>query len=215
MKYTHIIWDFNGTILDDVLIGIDSVNVMLKKRSLPIIEDKEHYRELFCFPIIEYYRRCGFDFSVDDYETVLAPEWVDEYNRREHTAPLCYGIKEALESFKEAGAVQSIVSASSSDMLRTQIERLGIGAYFDGIIGCDNIFAYGKKEALCSYTSGMLKEQILMVGDTAHDYEAAKAADIDCALLLTGHANEKELRKTPCKLYRDALTLARDIIEVD
>ena len=47
MKYTDIIWDFNGTILDDVEAGIKSVNKMLSDRSLPTIKDKEHYRRVF------------------------------------------------------------------------------------------------------------------------------------------------------------------------
>ncbi len=208
MKYTHIIWDFNGTILDDIQIGIDSVNVMLKKRDLPIIESVDKYRELFGFPIIEYYKRCGFDFSLDDYESVLAPEWVAEYKSREHTARLCNGIIYALSAFKKAGISQSIVSASASDMLREQIERLCISEYFDSIIGCDNIFAYGKQQALCDYVSGMPSQRILMVGDSTHDYDVAKAAGIDCALLLCGHMNYRTLSACGCDIYEDASYLA-------
>ncbi len=213
MKYTHIIWDFNGTILDDVKIGIDSVNVMLAKRDLPIIENEDKYREIFGFPIIDYYRRCGFDFSVDDYESVLAPEWVEEYNIRESTAPLCNGVKYALDKLKAAGITQSIVSASSSDMLKNQIERLNISDYFSDIIGCDNIYAYGKEAAMCSYVSRLCGESMLMVGDTTHDYEAAKAAGIDCVLLCCGHMSEKTLKETGCPVYTDAAALADDLLK--
>ena len=214
MKYTHIIWDFNGTILDDVQIGIDSVNVMLEKRSLPTIESTDKYKELFGFPIIDYYRRCGFDFERDDYESTLAPEWVAEYNNREDKAVLCKGIKYALDKFKQAGVSQSIVSASSSDILRRQIERLGISEYFECVIGCDNIYAYGKEDALCRYVSSLSSEHLpLMVGDTTHDSEVAKAAGIDCVLLLCGHMNEETLKLTGCALYSDAEELAKDLIE--
>ncbi len=212
-KYTHIIWDFNGTILDDVGIGIESVNVMLTKRGLPTIDSVERYRELFGFPIIDYYRRCGFDFEHDDYESVLAPEWVALYNRREHTAPLCVGIKHALQACKAVGIRQSIVSASASDMLKKQIARLGIVEYFDDIIGCDNIFAYGKEQALYDYVMSLSEESVLMVGDTTHDYEVAKAAGIDCVLLLCGHMNEKALKTTGCRLYSDARALVLDLID--
>ena len=78
MKYTDIIWDFNGTILDDVDAGIVSVNKLLSDRGLPTIESKEEYRKVFRFPIIEYYRALGFDFEREPYE-VLAPLWVSEY----------------------------------------------------------------------------------------------------------------------------------------
>ena len=79
LKYTHIFWDFNGTILSDMQAGMDSVNKMLADRDLPVIPDIESYRRIFDFPIIEYYRGLGFDFDREPYE-VLAPIWVELYN---------------------------------------------------------------------------------------------------------------------------------------
>ena len=76
MKYTHIIWDFNGTVLDDVEAGIRSVNDMLAARGLPVITSVAQYRELFSFPVIDYYRRLGLDVEKEDYYTILAPLWV-------------------------------------------------------------------------------------------------------------------------------------------
>ena len=35
MKYTAVIWDFNGTIADDIDLGIGAVNKMLAERGLP------------------------------------------------------------------------------------------------------------------------------------------------------------------------------------
>ena len=67
MKYTHIVWDFNGTLLDDIMAGIDAVNDMLSRRGIATIQSVEDYRELFCFPIIEYYAKLGFDFEKEDY----------------------------------------------------------------------------------------------------------------------------------------------------
>ena len=76
MKYTHIIWDFNGTILSDMQICIDSVNEMLSRRELETIPDIEAYRRIFDFPVIDYYRRLGFDFSKEPYEE-LAKTWIN------------------------------------------------------------------------------------------------------------------------------------------
>ena len=39
--YTHVVWDFNGTILNDVRHGIDCVNTMLEKRGLPVLPDED------------------------------------------------------------------------------------------------------------------------------------------------------------------------------
>ena len=62
-KYTHLMWDFNGTIFDDAQAGIDAVNKMLSERGLPIIESREKYKEIFDFPIEDYYKGLGFDFD--------------------------------------------------------------------------------------------------------------------------------------------------------
>ena len=65
--HTHLIWDFNGTILQDMDLGIRCTNTMLAERGLPVIPSVEAYREIFGFPIDEYYRRLGFDFEKEDY----------------------------------------------------------------------------------------------------------------------------------------------------
>ena len=75
-----VIWDFNGTLLDDVQAGIDSVNTLLVEREIPTVESVEKYREVFRFPIIDYYRALGFDFDAEPYE-IIAHEWVENYRR--------------------------------------------------------------------------------------------------------------------------------------
>ena len=82
MNYNYVIWDFNGTIFDDVQIGIDSLNILLKRRNLPLVQSKEAYKSWFIFPIIEGYKKIGFDFDTESYDDV-AVEWVKEYIRRE------------------------------------------------------------------------------------------------------------------------------------
>ena len=53
-NYDYVIWDFNGTLLDDVQTGIRSVNKLLLDRGLKQIDGVEHYRRIFRFPIIDY-----------------------------------------------------------------------------------------------------------------------------------------------------------------
>ena len=60
MKYKHIIWDWNGTLLDDTWLCVEGINNSLKKRSLQTIT-KEIYRKVFSFPVEDYYKRLGFD----------------------------------------------------------------------------------------------------------------------------------------------------------
>ena len=72
MDYTHVIWDFNGTVLSDMQVGIDSVNAMLAERGLPTLTGLDAYRETFDFPVEDYYRRLGFDFEKEDYKKAVS-----------------------------------------------------------------------------------------------------------------------------------------------
>ena len=154
MKYTHIIWDFNGTLLDDVDACIRAVNKLLRERSLKTLDTKEEYRRIFKFPIRDYYRDVGFDFEKEPYE-VLAPLWMELYYEYTKELTLCAGAREALEYFKEAGLRQIILSASERGLLLRQLDQLGIADYYkffpNNLIGFlksvsfPHIFPYNQK----------------------------------------------------------------------
>ena len=59
-----IIWDWNGTLLNDAELALFSINVMLKKRLLPTLSLPE-YKQVFNFPVKDYYLRIGFDFEKE------------------------------------------------------------------------------------------------------------------------------------------------------
>ena len=73
----HIIWDWNGTLLQDAELGRSIMNGMLARRQLPLLT-RERYREILTFPIIEYYRMAGIDLARESFDT-LAVEYVAAY----------------------------------------------------------------------------------------------------------------------------------------
>ena len=109
MKYTAVIWDFNGTIADDIDLGIGAVNKMLAERGLPILSTREEYRAKLRFPIKDYYADLGFDFSKEPYEK-LAHEWIALYNAGEKDVRACAGAPEAIRRISESGLEQIILS---------------------------------------------------------------------------------------------------------
>ena len=175
LNHTHLIWDFNGTILQDVDLGIRCTNTMLSARNLAVIPSVEAYREVFGFPIDEYYRRMGFDFEKEDYDTVLAPEWVAMYMEGEPTCPMMEGAAEAIAAVKALGIPQVLLSATEIDMLTGQLERLGIRGEFREVIGLDNIHARSKKAQALAWKERNPDARPLFVGDTLHDADVAAA----------------------------------------
>lgn len=196
MKYTHIIWDFNGTIFADMDAGIISVNKMLEERGLPIIQSIEHYREIFDFPIIDYYKGLGFDFEKESYEDVLAPMWVELYNINACNSKLVDGVKETIEKIGEMGRVQSVISACEKGMLDRYLKKLGVYGYFEEILGLDNIHAGSKTHIARTWKENHPDAKILFIGDTTHDAQTAAVMGGDCVLFCGGHQSREKLLAT-------------------
>ena len=74
-----IFWDWNGTLLDDVDFTHGCLNWMLETHGYPQRYDLAEYREIFGFPIEEYYLRAGFDFARHPYPE-LAARFMEHYN---------------------------------------------------------------------------------------------------------------------------------------
>ena len=200
MKYTHAVWDFNGTVLDDVDAGILAVNRLLEVRGLPVLTGREAYHRVFHFPIRSYYEDLGFDFSVESYETV-APQWVALYLEYAASSPLCVGVRETLELFRGRGLCQTLLSATERDMLVRQVTDLGIGGYFDGLWGRDDIHAHSKVALAEAWRAAHPDARVFVIGDTEHDKEAADAMGADCYLIAGGHQSKETLCRTGAPVF--------------
>lgn len=208
MAYRHIIWDWNGTLVDDVWLCVDVVNAMLKDHALSPI-NADNYREFFEFPVVRYYERLGFDLSDDAFHR-LSVVFTELYHARREECALHIRTREVLQGLKDAGISQSILSAYKQDLLESIVEKFGIGHYFDHLAGQDNIYAMGKIErgrALIEKI-GIPRSEVVMVGDTAHDHEVAEAMGVDCLLVEHGHHTPERLKllgRPTCKSLEDVV----------
>jgi len=191
-----IIWDWNGTLLDDAEICLASINKMLENRSLPTISLKR-YRDVFTFPVIEYYNELGFDFSLEVWETV-AVEFIDLYMNELQNCALTSFAKDTLEAFKQKGYKQAIISAMQHDNLLKSVSDLGIFNYFEHIGGIGDHYAVSKIDNAIQYleSSGVNPENLTIIGDTIHDSEVAAKLGCKCILVATGHQSYQRLKQT-------------------
>ena len=191
-KYDYVIWDFNGTLLDDVMTGIDAVNTLLIERELAPIESVERYRSVFRFPVIEYYKDIGFDFSKESYEE-LAPKWVALYLENVKSAGLYPDVVESLERLRQEGVGLSVLSASELGMLEDLLKKHGIYGYFEEVMGLDNIHAGSKLALAQDWRARHVGARALFIGDTDHDVDTAKELGADCVLVCRGHQGREFL----------------------
>ena len=177
----YICWDWNGTLLDDVSLCVAVMDGMLQRRGLPSLGGEARYREIFTFPVQEYYRAAGFDFGREPFEK-LALEYIEEYDRRALDCPLHAGAAEVLEALEAQGLRQLIVSASKQKALEEQVGHAGVRGFFEALLGLEDSFARSKSGLALQYFSAHAVDarRVLFIGDTLHDWEVAQEAGCPC-----------------------------------
>ena len=196
MRTEYLVWDWNGTLLDDVPACIRVMDGMLERRGLPP-RSPERYRELFTFPVSEYYLAAGLDFSQEPFED-LAGEYIAEYNRLARSCPLFPGTEEVLAQMEALGVSQVIASASQQETLREQVEQRGIEGRFQALLGIGDIYGGGKEGVARRYFQEREApaDSILFAGDTVHDFEVARDLGCACVLIAAGHQSREKLEAT-------------------
>lgn len=202
MKYTHIIWDWNGTLLDDIGASLASVNDMLSERGKPPIS-VDFYKECICTPIKGFYEKT-FDMDKEDY-SIIIKQYNEGYLYHLKDCGLTDGAVEALKYFRQSGAKQIIVSSSNNEQLLFNVEKYGVKEYFDAILGAGDYLAGSKIERALNYLekSGAQKGRVLVVGDLIHDAEMASELSADCFLLTSGHEHPSRLQAAEVPLIND------------
>jgi phosphoglycolate phosphatase len=212
--YRTILWDWNGTLLDDGAYGLEVINGMLRDRGLRQPDADEH-RRLFDFPVRSYYERLGFDFAAEPFEQV-SEGFVRRFLANVLSCPLHTGARQVLEVARSKGIGQSILSASHEEHLRMLIEHHGLGGYFDELLAIRSIHAPGKTERGLAWlaTQPHAAETILLIGDTVHDAEVAEAMGIDCWLVECGHHAPERVRATGRPCFADLQQVRERLMEV-
>ena len=195
-QYKHIIWDWNGTLLDDGWLFVDVMNTILKRRKMNTIT-LEKYREIFGFPVKNYYIKLGFDLEKEPFEE-SGMEFIRGYESRRYEAQLYPQVIPLLSELQTRGISHSILSAQHQTLLDDLTQYYNIRDHFIQVIGLDNHYAHSKVENGIRWINRLKlnAQEVLLIGDTDHDFEVAEAIGVDCVLLSHGHHSPDRLQKT-------------------
>ena len=209
-NYKTIIWDFNGTIIDDVGAALSAVNDMLIKRSQPVI-DLEKYQSAVDTPIWRFYETVFLEGTITPKEAVK--EFDEGYEKHLQPNPLMYGIVHLLEYFRSLGITQAIVSASHVDKVKNRLKELGIIEYFDAVLGRSDYMAEDKTYLAKDYfdTNNLKSSETVVIGDCVNDFDVAESLGCDCILNTKGHQGRRELSVTTAEII-DSLYELKNLI---
>jgi phosphoglycolate phosphatase len=195
-----IIWDWNGTLLNDAGLAVDTMNEMLARRNLPELSI-EQYKQVFSFPVRDYYQKIGFDFEQEPFE-IPALEFIDRYNELVNDCLLHADSVTLLNHYKAKGYRQFILSAMKQDTLDQCLSNFRINHFFEHVSGLGDHYATSKTENGHRLLAGLNLDpaQMLLVGDTVHDFEVAKELGCQCVLVANGHQSKPILQETGARV---------------
>ncbi|MGN0173875.1 MAG: HAD family hydrolase [Acutalibacteraceae bacterium] len=202
MKYTHILWDWNGTLLDDVMISIDCVNVLLKKMNKAETNLDEYY-QMMDIPLYKYYENLFKSRNCELKYELCTENFQNNYQNFIGDAHLMSGAIEMLEFFKNNGAKQYIVSSFEKNRLIQYTKYFKVYDYFEQISGDNDINCAPKSERAINLIKDIPRKNILYIGDTEADYITAKDVGCACVLICKGHQPRRLLEKFGCPVIND------------
>jgi len=194
----YIIWDWNGTLIDDVSAAVNALNRMLSIRGVaPVTRD--FYRAHFGFPVRPFYAVAGLDMEKEDWDNICTD--FHQFIAEEPDQHLRPDAKDALQLVRDMGGHQSILSALRQDLLLRDTAHEGVQAAFDGIFGVDNLdgatkLSRGHDLVAHLKSSGLLAsgQSLFFIGDTLHDAEVGVALGATPILVEGGHQSSERLR---------------------
>lgn len=213
MSIQHIIWDWNGTLLNDTWLSIKAINILLQRYQLPQITVR-NYRDTFMFPVKQYYQKLGFNLLEPSFSQ-LSIEFIDEYKARMFQLHLHAGSKRVIKLIEALGCSQSLLSAAHQTMLNALTQYHGVHPFFQKVIGLEDHYATSKLEVGQAWMKELHYDphNVVLIGDTVHDHEVAQNIGVDCVLVNYGHNSCARLAKTGAQVFDNIVELESWLLE--
>lgn len=209
----HVIWDWNGTLLDDFAITARITIDALDDLGRPgVTEDdiRDHYRR----PLSGYFNallgRTALSHELDH----LGDSYATRYAAAMHDLPLAPDALHALQAIAPF-ATQSLLSMAPHPQIAALIEHHRLGEHFSLIQGFAGTGHPSKRESLLTHceTLGVAAECCWMIGDTVDDFDAASPLGIRTVLVTTGMQARAALAATGAPVVDSLADASRLILE--
>jgi phosphoglycolate phosphatase-like HAD superfamily hydrolase len=197
----HVIWDWNGTLLDDLPIVVEAVNACLRSQGAPPI-DARTYRIRFERPLNGFYEGL-LGRPVDD-ELLLELDGVfqDAYWDAFDDVDLNLEGRQAVQSVVAGGATQSIASMLWHDMLVPTVRGFGLDEFMLALDGNRGTVGETKDQHMVLHVERLRRmypelsaQTITVIGDLVDDAGAARAAKVRCVLYDGGSQRREMLER--------------------
>jgi phosphoglycolate phosphatase-like HAD superfamily hydrolase len=213
MTHHHIVWDWNGTLLNDLDLVVRSVSASIARYGHDPI-DADMYRDHYTRPVRAFYDSL-FGRAVGDMEwEELNKTFHDVYYTGVDSAALADDAISTLNRAATRGFGQSLLSMSTHEHLVPTVRAHGIDGYFSLITGLKNPTG----EVKAAYLERHLLDQdvdpqtVVVVGDTPDDHIAAVSVGAR-AILYDGGSHHRHVLENQGAPVVNSLAAALELIE--
>jgi phosphoglycolate phosphatase-like HAD superfamily hydrolase len=192
---THLVWDWNGTLLDDLTLVVAATNASLASLGGGPVTAAEHRRD-FRRPVTDYYAHVlGRLIDAEEFAN-LDKVFHVAYGEGLATCALSTGALEALRGWP---GTQSLLSMWFHDDLVPTVNRLKLTSYFARVDGLrDPVGGGSKAPHLAAHLAalGLAGPDCVLIGDSVDDAIAATSVGAGVVLYTGGFTEPDRLRAT-------------------
>ena len=207
-----ILFDLDGTLVDSATDLYRAMNMSLNTLQLPLVTEHQvrtwigKGTAVFCQSTLQY-----LTGQVDPAQhQQLLDTFLDIYNAEPcvDTQPFA-GIVDFLEWGMKHNKKMICVTNKPEQPARMIIDALGLNQYFVDVIGGDRFEErkpHPRQLLFCVDHYQLAKEQVLMIGDSSNDVEAARRARVDCIVVSYGYNHGEDIQNCQPQQVVDNLT---------
>lgn len=187
-RQSHIVWDWNGTLLDDNHAAISGVNTVCARYGrAPVTLDE--WRVIFSRPLVRCYERLlGQSLSVADWAGI-EQLYHEAYRELLPSCRLAEGVPDLLHQWQAMGRSQSLLSMCFHADLVAMLAELGLVELFARVDGLRHDVGGGSKAGHLVQHLAALElnpTEVVLIGDVLDDAHAAAHVGAACVLVSSG-----------------------------
>ncbi len=204
--FKNLIFDWSGTLGNDIDLTIEATNYVLAQYGLPAL-DKKQFRDEFQLPYPDYYAWKTPGAKLEDLENFYRYA----FDHSSTPVTLIPHAREFMEWCRAQGIRCFALTSMDPKAFDEQCSSLGIKPYFEGIhSGIHNKEHYIPRVMA---QHGLAPEETAFIGDMQHDIRAAHCAGITGIGVLTGYNNATQLAESEPELTVPHLGALRALLE--